>query len=55
MKWFTIVVMGYIVYIIAGILIVLWAVEFFAYNASALVHLLLVVAAILIILKMKEE
>jgi Family of unknown function (DUF5670) len=40
-----------LLYIIAVILIIGWAVGFFAYGASGLIHILLVIAIIAILLK----
>jgi len=41
--------MGSILYIIAVILIIGWAVGFFAYSAGGVIHILLVIALIAII------
>jgi hypothetical protein len=43
--------MNNLLYIIAVLLIILWAIGFFAYSAGALIHLLLVIAAIAILLR----
>ncbi len=43
--------MGSLLYIIAVVLIILWALGFFAYNAGGIIHILLVIAAIAIILR----
>ena len=43
--------MGYILYIIAIILIIAWAIGFFAYSAGWIIHILLVIAVIAIILR----
>jgi low affinity Fe/Cu permease len=43
--------MGYILYIIAVILIIAWAIGFFAYSAGWIIHILLVIAIIAIILR----
>jgi hypothetical protein len=43
--------MGYILYIIAIILVILWAIGFIAYNIGGLVHILLVIAAISILMR----
>lgn len=42
--------MGNLLYIIAVILIISWAIGFFAYSAGAVIHALLVIAVIMIIL-----
>ena len=43
--------MGNLLYLIAVILIIAWAIGFLGYNAGGLIHLLLVIAVIAIILK----
>jgi Family of unknown function (DUF5670) len=43
--------MGNLLYIIAIVLILCWAVGFFAYSAGYLIHLLLVIALIAILLR----
>jgi len=43
--------MGNLLYIIAIILILCWAVGFFAYSAGYLIHILLVIAVIAILLR----
>jgi hypothetical protein len=40
-----------ILYVIAAILIIAWAIEYFGYAAGGLIHILLVVALILVILR----
>lgn len=40
-----------ILYIIAVILIIGWAIGFFAYSAGGLIHILLVIAIIVILLR----
>lgn len=44
--------MGSLLYIIAVILIIAWAIGFFAYSAGSLIHILLVIAIIAIILRL---
>jgi len=44
--------MGNLLYIIAVILIICWAIGFFAYSAGGLIHILLVIAIIAIILRL---
>lgn len=43
--------MSSLLYIIAVILVIAWAVGFLAYNASGIIHILLVIAAIAILLR----
>jgi hypothetical protein len=43
--------MGNLLYIIAVILIIGWAIGFFGYAAGGLIHLLLVIAIVLFLLK----
>lgn len=43
--------MGNLLYLIAVILVIAWAVGFFAYSAGGIVHVLLVIAIIAILLK----
>lgn len=43
--------MGSLLYVIAVVLIILWALGFFAYNAGGIIHILLVIAAIAILLR----
>lgn len=43
--------MGNLLYLIAVILIVFWAVGFFAYSAGSIIHVLLVIAIISVILR----
>jgi len=41
-----------LLYTIAVILVIIWAIGFFAYSAGALIHLLLVIAIISILLNL---
>lgn len=43
--------MNNLLYIIAVILVIFWALGFFAYNAGNIIHLLLVIAAITVLLR----
>ena len=43
--------MGNLLYIIAVILIIAWAIGFMGYHAGGLIHILLVIALIAILLK----
>jgi hypothetical protein len=43
--------MGNLLYVIAVILIIGWAIGFFGYAAGGAIHLLLVIAVVLILLK----
>jgi hypothetical protein len=44
--------MGNLLYIIAVILIIAWAVGFIGYSAGGIIHILLVIAVVAIILKL---
>ncbi|HEY8968621.1 MAG TPA: lmo0937 family membrane protein [Puia sp.] len=44
--------MGYLLYIIAVILIIAWAIGFFAYHAGGIIHVLLVIAIIVFLLRL---
>jgi hypothetical protein len=44
--------MGNILYAIAIILVILWAVGFLGYNAGGIIHVLLVIALIAVILRL---
>ncbi|MBW6535499.1 MAG: lmo0937 family membrane protein [Mariniphaga sp.] len=46
--------MGNLLYIIAVILIIAWAVGFIGYSAGGLIHVLLVIAVIAIIIKLVQ-
>ncbi|MDX9946225.1 MAG: lmo0937 family membrane protein [Bacteroidales bacterium] len=43
--------MGNLLYVVAVVLIIGWAVGFIGYNAGGLIHILLVIAVIAIIVK----
>ena len=43
--------MGSLLYIIAVILVIAWAIGFFAYSAGGIIHVLLVIAIIAIIFR----
>lgn len=43
--------MGNLLYIIAVVLIILWALGFFMYSAGGIIHILLIIAVIAIILR----
>lgn len=43
--------MGNLLYIIAVILVIIWAIGFFGYAAGGIIHTLLVIAIILVLLK----
>jgi len=43
--------MGNLLYVIAVILILFWAIGFFAYSVGAIIHLLLVIAIIAILVR----
>ncbi|SHN00993.1 lmo0937 family membrane protein [Flavobacterium xinjiangense] len=44
--------MSNLLYTIAVILIIFWAIGFFAYSAGGLIHILLVIAVIAVILRL---
>jgi hypothetical protein len=44
--------MGNLLYTIAVILIIFWAIGFFAYSAGAVIHILLVIAVIAVLLRL---
>ena len=43
--------MGNLLYIVAVILLISWAIGFFAYSAGGIIHVLLVIAVIAILLR----
>ena len=43
--------MGNLLYLIAAILVIAWAIGFLGYHASGLIHLLLVIAVIAVLLR----
>jgi hypothetical protein len=43
--------MGNLLYTIAVILVITWAIGFLGYNASGLIHVLLVIALIVVLLR----
>jgi len=43
--------MGNILYTVAVILVIIWAIGFFAYSAGAMIHILLVIAIIAVLLR----
>lgn len=43
--------MGNLLYLIAVLLVIFWALGFTVYNASGIIHILLVIAAIAVILR----
>jgi Family of unknown function (DUF5670) len=44
--------MGNLLYVIAVILLIVWAIGFFAYSAGGIIHILLVIAVIAIIFRL---
>jgi len=44
--------MGNLLYIIAIVLVLFWAIGFFAYSAGGIIHVLLVIAIIAILLRL---
>jgi hypothetical protein len=43
--------MGNLLYVIAVILVIIWAIGFFGYAAGGIIHVLLVIAIVLVLLK----
>jgi hypothetical protein len=43
--------MGNLLYVIAVILVIVWAIGFFGYAAGGIIHALLVIAIVLVLLK----
>ena len=43
--------MGNLLYVIALILVIAWAIGFFGYAAGGIIHLLLVIAIVIVLLK----
>lgn len=43
--------MGNLLYVLAVVLIILWAVGFLGFNAGGLIHILLVIALIVVLLR----
>ncbi|CAN5694899.1 hypothetical protein BH11BAC1_BH11BAC1_04870 [soil metagenome] len=43
--------MGNLLYIVAVLLILFWAIGFFAYSAGGIIHILLVIAIIVVLLR----
>jgi len=43
--------MGNLLYILAVVLLIAWAIGFFAYSAGGIIHILLIIALIAIILR----
>jgi len=43
--------MGGLLYLIAVILIIFWAIGFFAYSAGSIIHILLVIAIVAVLLR----
>jgi hypothetical protein len=44
--------MGNLLYVIAVILVIIWAIGFFGYHAGGIIHVLLVIAIIVFLLKL---
>jgi len=45
-------IMGNILYLVAVVLVIFWAIGFLGYNAGGLIHILLVIAVIAVILRL---
>jgi len=43
--------MGNLLYVVAVVLVLIWAIGFFGYAAGGIIHLLLVIAVVLFLLK----
>jgi hypothetical protein len=43
--------MGNLLYLIAVVLVIIWAIGFFGYAAGGIIHVLLVIAIVLVLLK----
>jgi hypothetical protein len=43
--------MGNLLYVVAVILLIAWAIGFFAYSAGGIIHILLVIALVAVILR----
>lgn len=43
--------MGNLLYILAVILVIFWAIGFFAYSAGSIIHILLVIAVVVVLLR----
>jgi hypothetical protein len=43
--------MGNLLYVIAVVLIIAWAIGFFAYSAGGIIHVLLVIAVVAVLLR----
>jgi len=43
--------MGNLLYVIAVVMILFWAVGFFAYSAGSIIHVLLVIAVVAVLLR----
>jgi len=46
--------MGNLLYVVAVILVIAWAIGFFAYSTGGIIHILLVIAVIAIIIRVIE-
>lgn len=46
--------MGNILYTIAAILIIIWAIGYFSYNTGNLIHILLVIAVVVVIFRLMQ-
>ena len=44
--------MGNLLYVLAVILIIAWAIGFFAYSAGGIIHILLVIAVVVIVIQL---
>ena len=44
--------MGYLLYLIAVVLVIIWAIGYFGYHAGGIIHALLVIAVIVFLLRL---
>jgi hypothetical protein len=44
--------MGNLLYVVAVVLVIIWAIGFFGYAAGGIIHVLLVIAIVLFLLKL---
>jgi hypothetical protein len=51
LKIFNHIIMKNLLYIIAGLLVIIWGIIFFSFDASAFVHALLIIAGIIVLIR----
>jgi hypothetical protein len=47
--------LGKVLYLIAFIFIMLWAIGFFAYNIGSVIHILLIISSIFVLIRIIKE